>query len=286
MAALRHRPARPAQGHPVLHRHHQRPLRRGPRPLDDHHRRRRRHRRPVLRQLRGHALRPDGAPLRGPGQLPRPDPAHVEVARRRHRPRGQARRRRRHRRHRHPGDPDDRRRGRPPHRLRPHPAVHAADEEPALRPGGAGGVQGPVRRAEVDDPAHVLRLRVRLGARLGRLHAREAARGAGGDLRGRLAQAVAGGLRGDVLLPGRQRGDLRVRPRQDAHPPQGRPAPVRRAHPHRLRLRHPPGAAGARLPRGLPPRQRGPRRRARQPDRPHHPERHRAGRRHRATSST
>ena len=53
---------------------------------------RRRHRRPVLRELRGHAVRADGAPLRGPGQLPRPDPAHLEVARRRHRPRGQARR--------------------------------------------------------------------------------------------------------------------------------------------------------------------------------------------------
>ena len=75
------------------------------------------------------------------------------------------------------------------------------------------------------------------------------------------------------------RDKMRARLKDDPHL-------VRRAHPDRLRLRHPPGAAGAQLPRGLPPRQRRARRRARQPDRPHHPEGHRAGRRHRATSST
>jgi cyclohexanone monooxygenase/acetone monooxygenase len=46
----------------------------------------------------------------------------------------------------------------------------------ALRPGGAGGLQGAFRRAQGDDPAHVQRLRVRMGARLGRLHPREAPR--------------------------------------------------------------------------------------------------------------
>ena len=89
-------------------------------------------------------------------------------------------------------------------------------KSPHVRPGGAGGVQGPFRRAQGDDPAHVHRLRVRMGARLGRLHPREAPRSPRGDLRGRLAQAVARELRRDVLLPGDQRGDLRVRPRQDA----------------------------------------------------------------------
>ena len=82
VAALRHRPARPAQGHPVLHRAS--PARtstrtaaagRSPPTRGDVDRR------PVLRHLRGHAVGADGAPLRGPGQLPRPDLAHVEVAR-------------------------------------------------------------------------------------------------------------------------------------------------------------------------------------------------------------
>ena len=69
----------------------------------------------------------------GPGQLHRRDPPHVPVAGRGGSGR-QAGRRRRYRCHRHPGDPDDRGRGRPPHRLRPHPAVRAADEEPAYGP--------------------------------------------------------------------------------------------------------------------------------------------------------
>ena len=153
-------------------------------------------------------------------------------------------------------------------------------KSPHYGAGGAGRVQGALRRAEGDDPAHVHRLRVRLRARLGRLHARAAPGGPRGDLRGRLAEVVARQLRGDVLLPGRQRGGLRVRPGEDARPPEG-PAPDRRPGPHRLRLRHPPRAAGAQLPGGLPPRQRRPGRRARQPDRPDRPRGHRARRRHR-----
>ena len=86
-----------------------------------------------------------------------------KLARRRHRPGRQARRRRRHRRHRHPGDPDDRRRGRAPDRVRPHPAVRAADEEPALRSGRSRPRTRPgSTELRVDDPAHLHRLRVRL----------------------------------------------------------------------------------------------------------------------------
>ena len=214
VAALRHRPARPAQGHPVLHRDHQRPLRRGPRPLDDHHRPRRRHRRPVLRELRGHALRADGASVRGPGQLPRPDPAHLEW------PAGGI-------------DLAGKRVGvvgigatgiqviqtiadevEPPHRLRPHPAVHAADEEPALRSRRSRRRTRPGSTScKATIPHTFTGFEYDLGARLGRLHPRAAPRDPRGDLRGRLAQAVAGGLRRDVLLAGGQRGGLRVRPR-------------------------------------------------------------------------
>ena len=121
------------------------------------------------------------------------------LAGRRRRPGRQAGRGGRHRRHRHPGDPDDRRRGRAPDRLRPHPAVRAPDEEPGVRPRGAGRVQGAVRRAEGDDPAHVHRVRVRLRARLGGVLARAAPRRARGDLRGRLVEAVARELRRDLL---------------------------------------------------------------------------------------
>ena len=68
---------------------------------------------------------------------------------------------------------------------------------------------------------------------------------------------------------------------QDARPAARTTRTSRRPDAHRLRLRHPPRAAGAQLPGGLPPRQRRPGRRARQPDRPHRPEGHRARRRHR-----
>ena len=78
--------------------------------------------------------------------------------------------------HRHPGDPDDRRRGRAPDRVRPDPAVRAADEEPEVLRVRPGLVQVPLRGAARHHPAHLHRLRVRLRARLGRLHARSGGR--------------------------------------------------------------------------------------------------------------
>ena len=82
--------------------------------------------------------------------------------------------------------------------------------------------------------------------------ARAAAGDPGGDLPGRLAEAVAGRVRRDVLRRGGQRGGLGVRPGEDARSAEG-PAAERHAGPHRLRLRHPPGSAGDQLPRGVPP---------------------------------
>ena len=93
------------------------------------------------------------------------------------------------------------------------------------------------------DPAHLHRVRVRLRARLGRLHARAAAGDPRGDLPGRVAEAVAGRLRRDVLRRGGQRGGLGVRPGEDARPAQG-PAADRHPGADRLRLRHPPRPAG------------------------------------------
>ena len=167
VAELRRRQARPAPRHPVRHHDHPCALERGDRTLDGRDRRWRDHRHPVPRHLLRDALGPADRGLSRPGQLQGPDLPHGPLAQGAGGPGRQARGRGRHRCHRHPGDPDHRRPGRAAEGVRPHAAVRAADEEPDLRPGGAGGLQGPLRGAEGHDPPHLHRLRVRLRARAG-----------------------------------------------------------------------------------------------------------------------
>ena len=94
-------------------------------------------------------------------------------------------------------------------------------KNPNYGPARGRGLQGPLRGAEGDDPAHLHRLRVRLRAHLGRPDAGAAPRGARGHLRRRLAQAVARLVRRDVLRRAGQRGGLGVRAREDARAAQG-----------------------------------------------------------------
>ena len=263
---LHRRPARPQEGHPARDDDHAGAVERGDRALAVSDRPRRDDRHAVPDHLLRHALSADRRPVPRPGQLQGPDLPHRPLAKRADRARRQARRRRRHGCHGHPGDPDHRGPGRPPQGVRPHAAIRAADEEPGLRRAGGRRLQGPVRRAEVDAPPHLHRVRVRFRAGMGRAHARSSGRRGWRTSSRRLAQALARLVRRDLLRRGDQRGDLRVRAREDARPAQGRAA-VRSADPEGLRLRHPPRAARDQLSGSLSAAQRRGGERPRQPDR-------------------
>ena len=128
------------------------------------------------------------------GDLP-----HLALAEGARRAGRQARRRGRHRGHRHPGDPDDRRPGRAPDGLRPHPAVRPADEEPEVRRGGAGWLQGPIRGAARTLPHTFTGFEYDFEHAWADCRPERRQRDPRGDLPGRVAEAVAGRLRRDVL---------------------------------------------------------------------------------------
>ena len=181
--ALCRRPPRSSQGHPVrdtiTSAHYDEDANRWTVKTDQ----RRDHRRAIPDHLLRDALGADEHPVPRPGHLQGTDLPHRAVAQRAGRLCRQARRRRRHRSDRHPGHPDHRKRGRASEGFRADAAIRPAHEEPEIRSGRRGGLQGAVRRAEEDASPHIHRLRVRLRAQMGRPDAGAAPRGAGDCLR-------------------------------------------------------------------------------------------------------
>ena len=176
------RPSRSAQGHPVRHHDHQRPLRRGDRPLDCRDRRRRDHRRAVLGHLLRDALRAADRRVPRSGHVQGTDLPHGTLAQGADRLNGKR-----------VGVVGIGATGiqviqtiagevghlkvfvRTPQYVLPM-------KNPTYGPAEVAAYKARFSELQADAPAHVHRVRVRLRAQVGRPHAGTAPRGAGGDL--------------------------------------------------------------------------------------------------------
>ena len=172
--ALRRRPPRPAQGHPIQHHHQERAFRRSDRSLDDHDRQGPGDRCAFPGHLLRHVVRAAHLPVPGTGDVQGAVVPYRPLAEGPGRFRRQARRRRRHRRDGDPGHSDHRGQGRPPDGVRPHAAIHDTDEEPEIHARRSGGVQVGVRPVRSASAAHIQRLCVRFREPVGRADARAA----------------------------------------------------------------------------------------------------------------